>query len=271
VGFKAGASVCAMCEKNIAERHCPECSDDLCTACAVATHLKGKKHRHVLIPLREELAKGLQHCQVCGIRGGNVECPLCDSPLCDSCLEFNHLECPKKSLVSDPDRPTKCIVCGRPPDTKCVDCGDVYCSVKWMGNPGCFAKQHRKGHRRAHICEKYTYMEERAAVLKQSKKVKAKEEKELKKKQLKAAGDEQARLEELQNRQNERERRILREAHKMIEAKKKSKAWLPIPLKLKGSQGIPLLGPLKEALAALSRSQKKNETTTSSGESSDKK
>lgn len=263
VGFKSGASVCAMCERNIAERYCPECSDDLCTACAVATHLRGKKHRHVLTPLREVLLdKKLSHCQVCSMRHGNMECPLCDTPLCDSCLEFSHLECSQKGLVSDPERPTKCIVCGRPPDSKCTDCGDVYCSVKWMGNPGCFAKQHRKGHRRAHICEKYVYMEERAAVLKQSKKVKLKEEKELKRKQLRAAVDEQARLEEIVNKQNEREKRILREAHKIIETKKKNKTWLAIKLP---TSHIPLLAPLKNAIAALGRNRREgnNDITTS--------
>ena len=30
--------------------------------------------------------------------------------------------------------------------TRCIQCGDVYCTNKWMGNPGCFAKHHAKGH-----------------------------------------------------------------------------------------------------------------------------
>jgi len=251
VGFAKGASVCAMCEKNVAERHCPECSDDLCTACAVATHLRGKKHRHVMVPLREELEKGLPYCEVCGIRGGNIECPLCDVPHCDSCLEFNHLECSKKYMVSDPEKPTKCIVCGRPPDTVCVECGDVYCSVKWMGNPGCFAKHHRKGHRRTHSCENYAYMEERTAILKESKKAKKKEARELKRAQLRAAVEEEARLDELLQRQNERENRILQEAKKIIKKKKADHArWFKVPTV---KTHVPLLAPLKNAIASIGR------------------
>jgi len=45
-----------------------------------------------------------------------------------------------------------CSVCGREADTFCEECEDVYCSVKWMGNPGCYAKLHKKGNRSNHMC-----------------------------------------------------------------------------------------------------------------------
>jgi len=246
-GFAEAAAVCVMCEKNVAERHCEDCDDDLCTSCAVATHLRGKKHRHLMRPLREVLGKSQRHCEVCDIRTGDMDCPLCDNPHCDSCLEFRHVECPRKALVGDPDKPTKCVVCGRPPDTTCVECGDVYCSVTFMGNPGCFAKQHRKGNRKAHTTEPYTYMKDKAAAEKRAKHAKRKEAKELQGKQAKAAADEAARREELLRRQSEREAKILAEARAIIEQKKRSgKAWLKLPV-LSANSRLPLFAPLRAA------------------------
>ena len=244
VGFAEAALVCAMCEKNVAERHCEICVDDLCTACAVATHLRGKKHRHTMVSIREPLEKRQRHCGVCDVRAGVMECPLCDAPHCASCLEFRHAACPKKEMVGDPDKPTKCIVCGRPPDTVCVECGDVFCSVKWMGNPGCFAKQHRKGNRKSHTQGKYTYLEDKAAAQDRAKKARKKEARELRAIQAKAAADEKARRDEILRKQAEREARIVAEAQKIIDEKKRSKRLFKLPI-IKSR--LPLLAPIRTA------------------------
>ena len=152
-----------QCEVAVAERHC-ESAPTTSARTGVATHLRGKKHRHNMLPIREPLKnKKQKHCASCDIRAGTEECPLCDTPLCDSCLEFKHDEvCTEAHKKADPNKPTKCVVCGRPPDVRCVECGDVYCSVKWMGNPGCFVKVHRHGNRREHTREPYTHMEDLA-------------------------------------------------------------------------------------------------------------
>ena len=264
-GFQGGAVVCAMCEKKVAERHCSVCADDLCTACAVATHLRGKKQRHAMAPIREQLApKGQRYCGVCDLRGGSHECPLCDTPLCDSCLEFKHNECPNKNaLIGDSSKPTKCVVCGRPPDTSCVECGDVYCSVKWMGNPGCFVKVHRKGQRKTHTQAPYTYMEDREAARVQAHRAKKLARKELKRKQAEAAAQEKARQDEILRRQNEREQRILAEAYKILEAKKKTKsAWLPLIGARSSKRSSNFLEPIKTALgiSAKTGDETKDET-----------
>jgi hypothetical protein len=266
-GFAPGATVCAMCETQVAERRCAVCADDLCTACAVATHLRGKKHKHAMAPIREPLAlKGQRYCEVCDLRGGSNECPLCDAPHCDSCLEFKHRECPS-ALVGDASQPTKCVVCGRPPDASCVACGDVYCSVKWMGNPGCFAKVHRKGHRKTHVQAPYRYMEDLDAAKVRARRARKVAAAELKRKQAAAAADEQARRNELLRRQDEREQRILSEAYKLLEAKKKSKsAWLPsIGTSSKRPGGF--LAPLKAAfgVGAKAVGEIKSEAKTGGG------
>merc|ERR1711988_1440484 len=49
-----------------------------------------------------------------------------------------------------------CVECGKPADSICEQCGDHYCSVVWMGNPGCFVKYHSKGNRRKHTCKPWT-------------------------------------------------------------------------------------------------------------------
>jgi hypothetical protein len=49
-----------------------------------------------------------------------------------------------------------CVECGKPADKICEQCGDVYCSITWMGNPGCFPKYHSKGNRIKHTWKPYT-------------------------------------------------------------------------------------------------------------------
>jgi hypothetical protein len=45
------------------------------------------------------------------------------------------------------------VVCGEEADKRCVQCGDLYCSIVYMGNAGCFAKFHSKGNRASHTTE----------------------------------------------------------------------------------------------------------------------
>ncbi len=245
-GFAEAALVCAMCEKNVAERHCEACVDDLCTACAVATHLRGKKHRHAMLPIREALGKSQRHCTVCDIRAGDVECPLCEAPHCDSCLEFRHAECAKKGQVGDAGKPSKCSVCGRNPDTQCEECGDVYCSVVWMGNAGCFAKLHRKGNRQQHHRAPYTHVGDAAAAQKRAKRARKREAKEARWAEERAAAEERHREEGAIQRLAAREARIVFEAEVILAAKKKGKTWLPT---IKGSPAG-FLAPIRAAIAS---------------------
>ena len=241
LGFNAGASICVMCEVAVAERHCEICADDLCTGCAVATHLRGKKHRHNMLPIREPLKnKKQKYCSICDIRAGSEECPLCDSPLCDSCLEFKHDEvCPEAHKKADPNKPTKCVVCGRPPDVRCVECGDVYCSVKWMGNPGCFVKVHRKGNRRQHTREPYTHMEDLALAQKLAEKKARALARQEQSAEAERMAEERKRHEDLMAAQTDREERILAEAKRLIDAKKKAKSFFSGKI---GSIGKSLFG-----------------------------
>lgn len=179
-----------------------------------------------------------------------MECPLCDAPLCDSCLEFNHVECPKKAVVGNPAKPTKCVLCGRPPDSSCVECGEVYCSAKWMGNPGCFVKQHRTGNRRTHSQQKYMYMEEKLAGQKRAKQLRRNAAREVERKQVEAASTVQGRLEDTLRRQAEREARVLNEALRIIEEKKRAtKTWMALP-SIKTDR--PFLAPLRAAMGLTS-------------------
>jgi hypothetical protein len=49
-----------------------------------------------------------------------------------------------------------CVECDKPADKICEQCGDVYCSITWMGNTGCFPKYHSKGNRTKHTWKPYT-------------------------------------------------------------------------------------------------------------------
>lgn len=139
-----------------------------------ANHVKGRKRKHTWSVLKEPLDEA-QHqvcCECCQRRVGALECADCREWFCDSCLAFRHpRECEAKRASEQmqlrppeddglEEHPTACVVCGKPPDTLCADCGDVYCSNKWMGNPGCFVKMHRKGNRKRHVKRPYTYCKE---------------------------------------------------------------------------------------------------------------
>eukprot|EP00621_Florenciella_sp_RCC1693_P002212 CAMPEP_0182537250 /NCGR_PEP_ID=MMETSP1323-20130603/21587_1 /TAXON_ID=236787 /ORGANISM="Florenciella parvula, Strain RCC1693" /LENGTH=93 /DNA_ID=CAMNT_0024747601 /DNA_START=140 /DNA_END=417 /DNA_ORIENTATION=- len=91
----------------------------------------------------------------------------------------------------------------------CTQCGEVYCSVKWMGNPGCFAKQHRKGNRRTHTKEPYTYMEELEAVRKKEERRKRRAETEVERQKQAEIEAAKAAQEAFEKAQGDREARIL--------------------------------------------------------------
>ena len=167
VGFMAGWNGCVRCEKEPVEKKCEDCDDELCTACFKANHMKGRKRQHAVLELKEPVDEDEFYCQSCKRRIGSLECNDCHEPQCESCLAFVHPgKCQSKLRLPEDDElsnvegkeyPLACSVCGKVPDTLCEDCGDVYCSNKWMGNPGCFAKMHRRGNRKQHTKAEYTF------------------------------------------------------------------------------------------------------------------
>lgn len=187
-GFAAHWPACTACEREPVTRQCEDCDDGLCDECFRTTHVRGRRRRHVWTPAKEPVdeEQGMVHCHDCERRVGKLECPQCREMLCDSCLAFGHARvCAEGEFGGAPETADRvshvdfaghstqaeeeenhgmdCVVCGKPPDVRCVQCGDVYCSVRWMGNPGCFAKMHRKGKRRDHKKVPYMFAVEKEA------------------------------------------------------------------------------------------------------------
>ena len=166
VGYQEGCQVCVECEAVPAEKFCVVCQDYYCSDCAKDTHRYGKKHRHGFEEIKEQLEPQQVYCVTCGKRAGTVLCSFCKEMTCDSCSLFSHPdECSVRTKLmggrTKECNAIACAVCQKPPDMMCLQCGDVYCSVKWMGNPGCFRKTHMKGHRKDHTLVPYTFLEDR--------------------------------------------------------------------------------------------------------------
>ena len=96
-----------------------------------------------------------EYCGLCSRRlvthyCENADTGGCPFSGCNSCYECVH----KGHCQFVPEKEEKlyfeCVVCSERADQQCVQCGDYYCSTTWMGNPGCFAKMHKKGGRANH-------------------------------------------------------------------------------------------------------------------------
>jgi len=118
--------------------------------------------------ITEPLEPQQVHCKHCEFRVATEQCKFCKKFMCNSCNAFGHPdECTVRIKLTggktkgQESHAITCAVCEKPPDVQCQQCGDVYCSVKWMGNPGCFRKTHMKGNRKEHTCVPYTFLEDR--------------------------------------------------------------------------------------------------------------
>ncbi|CAM9487854.1 unnamed protein product, partial [Heterosigma akashiwo] len=52
--YQEGSPACVACRVKPAAIRCLQCNDLLCATCAPATHKRGKKAAHVLVPFKEE-------------------------------------------------------------------------------------------------------------------------------------------------------------------------------------------------------------------------
>lgn len=149
-GFKEYAAACPVCFRSPSKVRCFECDESYCSSCYKVLHGMGKKRRHKHMLLVEPNPFNVDLCSLCTQRVGTTFCPKkCGFIGCDSCVECVHQDsCSKKDAA--PTRENACSLCGDSADTICLECGDLYCSKKWMGNPGCFAKNHSKGRRMLH-------------------------------------------------------------------------------------------------------------------------
>ncbi|GLE05968.1 hypothetical protein PINS_up015179 [Pythium insidiosum] len=151
------AEVCVECEARVAFQRCLVCGDGMCEDCLARSHAHGARAKHELKLLRQPLAAPEHvYCEQCHARRGDLRCEHCALALCAVCLgaaDRHGVLCPEtalqlrqRELLGD----RVCVDCGRPADRACDTCGDRYCSVRWMGNPGCFERFHRKGRRADH-------------------------------------------------------------------------------------------------------------------------
>ena len=156
-GYKANAIVCIECCLAPASIYCSMCMDELCEDCSERIHSRGNRRSHSLIQIKEVLGSSEVYCGDCKRQAGTNQCQMCSESLCDSCNQFSHgTKCKVRVKLSGKDNdPIECSVCGKPPDIKCEQCGDVFCSERWTGNPGCFPNTHMKGNRKNHTTVPY--------------------------------------------------------------------------------------------------------------------
>jgi len=146
--------VCTVCSKSPASFRCNECEDQFCQSCFKVFHSKGRKRQHKPTGILEQLEAGQNFCELCHRRAGTEACTTCSRTFCDSCYECSHkADCATEHArlaVLDSKHLRECAACGKPADSICTTCGDYFCTLSWMGNPGCFAQTHSKGKRAAH-------------------------------------------------------------------------------------------------------------------------
>ncbi|KAF1333705.1 hypothetical protein FI667_g2687, partial [Globisporangium splendens] len=109
---------------------------------------KGKKASHDLKLIKQSITEAQVYCEQCCARWGDSRCGHCSHALCNVCLSDKHaLICPEAELNRKRQKllgDKVCVECGKAADRLCETCGDRYCSVRWMGNPGCFERFHQK-------------------------------------------------------------------------------------------------------------------------------
>ncbi|KAE9206720.1 hypothetical protein PF005_g12903 [Phytophthora fragariae] len=162
------AAACVECETRVACQRCLTCQDALCETCMARTHARGRRadgKTHTLELLAQPLEPGEVYCEQCHARRGDERCEFCAQALCAVChwtsssssgvrSSRHALVCVETALAEKRrellgDRGL-CVECGKAADRECATCGDRYCSVRWMGNPGCFERFHSKGKRSDH-------------------------------------------------------------------------------------------------------------------------
>jgi hypothetical protein len=143
------APACAECASQPAKRHCDDCADSFCVSCFDSVHAKGYRRRHAHTPVRAVPVGEQTLCSICDYALGSKQCIHCTMALCPGCLEFEHppMECPELDLdiVAAEEKiaaaSAKCIECGVEATRMCDQTSKAYCSVRWIGNPGCFEKE----------------------------------------------------------------------------------------------------------------------------------
>ncbi|KAG4060520.1 hypothetical protein PC123_g4570 [Phytophthora cactorum] len=166
--YAAHAAACVECEMRVACQRCLSCQDALCETCMTRTHARGRRadgKTHMMELLPQPLEPDDVYCEQCHARRGDERCEFCAQTLCAVChwssssstgvrSSRHALVCVETALAEKRrellgDRGL-CVECGKAADRECVVCGDRYCSVRWMGNPGCFERFHTKGKRSDH-------------------------------------------------------------------------------------------------------------------------
>ncbi|GMF27570.1 unnamed protein product [Phytophthora lilii] len=166
--YAAHAPACVECEMRVACQRCLTCQDPLCETCMARTHARGRRadgKTHTMELLPQPLEDGEVYCEQCHSRRGDERCEFCAQTLCAVChwssssptgvrSSRHALVCVETALAEKRrellgDRGL-CVECGKAADRECTTCGDRYCSVRWMGNPGCFERFHSKGKRSDH-------------------------------------------------------------------------------------------------------------------------
>ncbi|CAM9303132.1 unnamed protein product, partial [Laminaria digitata] len=100
----------------------------------------------------------------------------------------------------------------------CEQCHTVYCSNTWVGNPGCFNRDHERGNRRTHTKRGYAHAKEMALKAKQLEKERQEQKERDKRKdgeaRVKEKAADKSRTRAAHERQMKWEQRLQKEAKK---------------------------------------------------------